>query len=376
MPFARFTELALYCPVYGYYEGEKDRVGKRGDFYTNVSVGSLFGEMLAFQFSEWLDECGVRSAEGRAEADSAHRLQIVEAGAHDAKLGADILRWLRRRRPDLFARLEYWIVEPSAHRQEWQSETLREFAPQVRWLANLKGTTQSPAAATNTPHSGGVHGIIFSNELLDAVPVRRFGWDAQQRVWFEWGVAVEDGRFVWRRMPRSGKPEVRSPKSEIVEAFLQVPPALLEVLPDRFTIEASPAAENCWREAAQVLEHGRLMTLDYGLTQEELFQPGRIGGTLRAYHRHQSRDDVLANVGEQDITAHVNFTALQTTGETAGLATEVFTSQAQFLTRIAERIWKNPKLFGEWTAQHTRQFQTLTHPEHLGRAFRVLVQSR
>jgi SAM-dependent MidA family methyltransferase len=365
MPFARFMELALYCPVYGYYETEKDRLGKHGDFYTSVSAGSLFGQLLAFRFAEWLAQFKIQN----------EKFIIAEGGAHDGKLAANILRWLRSRRPQLFARLEYWIVEPSARRQEWQRETLKDFAPRVRWFASLRAILQNRLAA-KTSDSSGICGVIFCNELLDAMPVRRFGWDARQRAWFEWGVAAQDGRFVWARMPGGGESEVRSQKSEVARAFPQVPPALLEVLPDEFTIEISPAAENWWREAAQVLEHGRLMTLDYGLTADELFQPGRTGGTLRAYHRHHLSDDVLANAGAQDITAHVNFAAIQAAGEAAGLKTELFTSQAQFLTRIAGRIWQNPAAFGEWTPGQTRQFQTLTHPEHLGRAFRVLVQAR
>src|SRR5205085_2631449 len=100
-------ELALYCPVYGYYEKEADTIGRRGDYYTSVSVGSLFGELLAFQFAEWLEQCGVTKGAER-------QTQIVEAGAHDGKLAADILHWLREYRSELFNRLEYWILEPSA----------------------------------------------------------------------------------------------------------------------------------------------------------------------------------------------------------------------------------------------------------------------
>ena len=98
-------------------------------------------------------------------------------------------------------------------------------------------------------------------------------------------------------------------------------------------------------------------------------------GTLRAYFRHHASDDVLANVGEQDLTAHVNFSVIQAAGESAGLKTESFSTQSQFLTRILEKASKDGS-FGGWNTNQTRQFQTLTHPEHLGRAFRVLVQSR
>lgn len=163
------------------------------------------------------------------------------------------------------------------------------------------------------------------------------------------------------------------------------PSSLLDVLPDGYIIEISPAAENWWREAAGALARGKLLAIDYGFTADEMFSPARTQGTLRAYSRHHANADVLANPGEQDLTAHVNFSAIQKAGEDAGLKTEFFGSQTKFLTQILEKTLAD-KTFGElvasklgedgWGAKQTRQFQTLTHPDHLGRAFRVLVQTR
>lgn len=121
---------------------------------------------------------------------------------------------------------------------------------------------------------------------------------------------------------------------------------------------------------------GRLLTIDYGLTAEELFAPERSGGTLRAYSRHAQRADALACPGAQDLTAHLNFSALEAAGEAAGLETETFTTQEAFLTRIAARAWEGKAALGEWTPARTRQFRTLTHPQLLGRSFRALVQRR
>src|SRR6202167_6806809 len=108
--------------------------------------------------------------------------------------------------------------------------------------------------------------------------------------------------------------------------------------------------------------HGKLLTIDYGYSAEEMFSPARTRGTLRAYHQHHVNDDILANPGEQDLTAHVNFSAIQKAGEEAGLKTENFCTQPQFLTHILEKAVKD-KSFGEWNASRARQFQTLTHPE-------------
>jgi SAM-dependent MidA family methyltransferase len=344
MPFARFMELALYCPNLGYYETKRDTVGRRGDFYTSVSVGSLFGELLAYQFAEWL----------AALKKSSRPLRIVEAGAHDGQLARDILTWLEANRPAVFERLEYSIMEPCVHRREWQRDTLECFAGKIRWLASVDALTPSS-----------IKGVIFSNELLDAFPVRRLGWDANKKKWFEWAVAVAGERFAWTKLELAD--------NELPPAGLS--PSLLDVLPDNFTTETSPAATAWWQMAARSLSDGKLMTSDYGLDQEEFYMPSRLNGTLRAYYRHHFSDDLLANVGEQDLTAHVNFSEVRSAGEGAGLTTEFYSTQGNFLTRILEKTFKDKK-FGEWTSARGRQFQTLTHPEHLGRAFRVIVQSR
>ena len=346
--FERFMEIALYCPETGYYETEKDIVGRGGDFITSVSVGSLFGELLAFQFAEWLAELKIQS----------EPLKIVEAGAHDGKLAGDILHWLQMHRPQLYSGIEYWILEPSLKRQSWQQETLRAFAPRFRWTAKVRSIV---------PARRQFGGIIFSNELLDAFPVRRFGWDAAGKNWFEWGVTLAGGTFDWVKI------SLLPPA--LPASLRHLPSPLLQVLPDGYTIEDSPGAAGWWHEAAGVLSHGKLLAIDYGFTAEEQLSPARTNGTLRAYHRHQVSADLLANPGAQDLTAHVNFTAIQNAGVAAGLTTEHFCTQPQFLTRILQKsVGQNSS--ASLNARQVRQFQTLTHPEHLGRAFRVLVQSR
>jgi SAM-dependent MidA family methyltransferase len=343
-------ELALYCPVYGFYETEGDKIGRAGDFYTSVSVGSLFGELLAFQFSDWLSE--IRAAKKYLT----NALFIVEAGAYRGQLARDILSWIQSFHPEIFESLEYWIVEPSAVLRKKQERTLADFAGKVHWCLRLSDLAE---------HSGG-EGIIFSNELLDAMPVRRIGWCVNERRWFEWGVAMQNERLVWTRI---FDPENAFPAP-------QLPSEVLAILPDDYTIEIGSAANQWWREAATLLKNGKLLAIDYGGTAEELISPERTGGTLRTYSKHRVGDDLLSRPGEQDITAHVNFTAIQNTGELAGLQTEGLFTQEKFLVRIAEKTWKQSEQFSDWNAARRRQLQTLIHPEHLGRPFRVLLQSR
>ena len=355
MSFRRFMELALYHPELGYYERRAAQIGRTGDFFTSVSVGPLFGELLAFRFAGWLE----------ALARDAGPVQIVEAGAHDGALAADILGWLERQRPELFRNLDYYLIEPSPRRHELQRQRLQPFAAKVSWRSHLDEPSANP-----------VTGVIFSNELLDAFPVHRLGWDARQRQWFEWAVAVEGGVLAWARLPLT---------SNLQEAALQsLSPALgggdfsslAAVLPDGFTFEYNPEALAWWRTAATALERGWLLTFDYGLAGGEPLRPERTQGTLRAYGGHRVSQDLLAQPGQQDLTAHVNFAALQAAGELVGLGTVGLVSQEHFLMSIAAEILPVPKVFGGWSEERARQLRTLVHPNHLGRSFRVLTQAR
>lgn len=347
LPFVQFMDTALYHPGAGYYEHAT--IGRHGDFYTSTSTGPLFGKLLAFQFAAWL------------ETLPPGPVDLVEAGAHDGQLATDLLEWLVSHRPELCPRLRYTLIETSPTRQSWQRRRLEKFAGQIQWRRD-----PADLAAER------IRGVVFSNELLDAFPVHRLGWDASAQDWFEWGVAWRDERFVWERLD----PVSAGLVEEMELAGLVMPAELLAVLPDGFTVELSPAARRWWKTAAASLDHGWLLTLDYGLIAEELFHPQRADGTLRAYHQHRLNPDVLARPGRQDLTAHINFTQLRRAGEQAGLRTDGLFSQTEFLTRIAEQTWAPSSGFGEWTPAVVRQFQTLTHPNHLGRAFKVLVQER
>jgi SAM-dependent MidA family methyltransferase len=341
--FARFMELALYAPGCGYYERPRD-LGRRGDFFTSVSVGPVFGELLAFQFAQWLEEIAPPPA----------RWQLAEAGAHDGQLALDVLRWLRQHRPYIFAGLEYRVIEPSPVRRAWQEEKLgREFA-NVKW-------------ADSWEELGRVRGVIFSNELLDAMPVHRLCRDAAGKKWLEWRVNWEGNGLVWEKGPVS---------PEAAACLPDIPAEVEAVLPDGFVIERSPAALLWWRRAAASLDCGRLLTVDYGLDGAEWLRPERADGTLRAYSGQRVSGNVLANPGGQDITAHVNFSMLRQAGEEAGLRTEGVVRQSKLLTDIFQRSLADAAGSGEWTAARVRQFQTLTHPEHLGDRFRALIQAR
>jgi SAM-dependent MidA family methyltransferase len=338
--FARFMELALYAPGLGYYERRR-KIGRSGDFFTSVSVGPLFGQLLALQFVQWMD--------------TDVPVQFIEAGPHDGTLAADILEWTSRHRPDVFERLEYCLLDGSPPRRAWQEESLGPWRSKVRWSPGIESL------------AGKVTGIIFSNEFLDALPVHILAWKAARQQWEEGFVTVRDANFGW---------VWQSPSMESADHLPQVPDALAEVIPDGFRIEVCPAAVNWWRGAAAKLKRGKLMTIDYGFSAQEQFQPGRAQGTLRTFIRHHVGTDVLNSPGDQDLTAHVNFTALMQAGEAAGLQTVSVLHQSKFLTEIFARARLTSFSLEPWDEKQTRQFQTLTHPEHLGQKFQVLTQGR
>ena len=325
IPFSRFMERALYEPGLGYYETQRE-VGRSGDFYTSVSVGSLYGELLAFQFADWL-----------AEIDGP--VQLVEAGAHDGRLAKDVLTYLRDWRPELFKRCELILWEPSKTHRQWQGSELAEFVDKVKWVAELES----------------FNGVFYCNELLDACPAERLIW--KDDAWWLSLVESDGQSFGWGMRP-GGK----------VKLGDQLTPEEGAI----FTV----GDYGVWQAVCNSLKRGQALVVDYGMTEREFLDPPRENGTLRGYHRHRMVDDVLTNPGEVDITASVNFTRVERIAEAIGLGVVPLTRQSQYLVSLFDKTLQWPKLFPEWTPDRTRQFQTLVHPEHLGDSFKVLECSR
>lgn len=313
---------------------------------TAVSTGRLLGSLLAHQFARWLEEI------------TGAKKVLAEAGAHQGQLAEDILNHFAVHEPVHYRNLEYWIVEPSSERRHWQKETLRAHLDRIRWEENWDSVPLSS-----------MRGIIFSNELLDAFPFHRLSWDAVGRRWKEWGVRYLNGEFQWARKP------MQNP--DLLDCLgMEFPVALEPSLPEGFILEVSPLAGRWWHQAASRLREGLLMTLDYGYDAKEFLKPERVEGTLRAYYKHLMNRELLLRPGEQDLTGHINFTQLERAGNRAGLTNEYYNRQAVFLTRIAAETWEAGASFPAWDAGMKRQFLTLTHPEHFGAAFKVLVQRK
>ena len=331
LPFADFMAVALYDPALGYYARESRQVGRGGDFFTSVSVGPLFGELLARRFlREW------------RESGSPAPWRIIECGAHDGTLAADILGAISQLDPAAYAALEYAIPEPLLVLQAAQRETLAGFQGKVKFIADPSELFAEP-----------LPGIAFGNELLDALPFHVVEW--QDGGWRECRVVIAaDGGFGW---------DNRAPS-----------PLDLRVLganfPAGYRTEVRTNYQSFLAPLTRCLSSGLLLWPDYGFARPEFYQPERHTGTLRTFSKHRAAENPFANPGEIDITAHVDFTAVAEAAIRLGCQPLGFQNQGAWLTHVG-REWLLAQE-GQTDLTALRQFQTLTHPAHLGGCFHIL----
>jgi SAM-dependent MidA family methyltransferase len=344
MRFDRFMEMALYHSTGGYYAqiGKRHQTGRSGDFFTSVSVGPLFGRLLARQFFQMWQVLGAPAPFG-----------IVEQGAHEGRLACDILEWCRAEAPEFSKAIRYGIVEPSLSARVVQ----QKLAEQTGVAASLAWFDR-PASLRGWPV-----GIFFSNELVDAFPVRAITCHSGQ--WREKRVTMnESGAFVWTTEDIGDR--------DLIQAVERLSLPLME----GYATEINLSARRWMKEVASAVRQGYVLTLDYGFPASAYYAPFRAGGTLTAYLNHRRSEEVLTEPGSRDITAHVDFTALTRAGEEAGLATLGLVDQQRFLMGIArDELAERP---GPRThiQENLRAWNTLTHPEYLGARFHALVQSR
>jgi SAM-dependent MidA family methyltransferase len=298
--FAWFMEQALYHPEHGYYSSGQAAIGRRGDYFTNVSVGPLFGQLMAAQFAEMWERLG--KSGGKID-----NFTIVEQGAHGGDFARDVLDATRERFPEFFFALRYRIAEPFPVLQDRQSQTLKDFGDLVQWRRSLDEL--EPFV-----------GVHFSNELLDAMPI-----NLQGKL-----VGLDGDKFVFVEGPTD------APMNQ----------AMLD-----------------WIDCLSTkLQRGFVIAIDYGFPRADFRE------VLQVRAKHRRLDSPFEEIGEADITAHVNWTDLAERAKANGLRVAGFTDQHHFLTGL---ISKFPELVEEEKSK--RALQTLLHPEMLGRAFQVLV---
>jgi SAM-dependent MidA family methyltransferase len=321
--FARFMHLALYHPEHGYYSSGRCAIGRTGDYFTNVSVGPLFGELLAAQFAEIWERLG--------EIDD---FVIVEQGAHDGQFAHDVLESAQKRAPEFFAALRYRIIEPFPALRERQSRTLEVFREKIEWCDSLQPFV----------------GVHFSNELLDAMPVRLIG-DSTEKL-----VDLKGDKFVL----------VECPLSEAVTGCE----------PRKQQRALNQAALDWTDHVAANLQRGYVIAIDYGHRGDEFER------TVQVRAQHRNLDSPFEQIGHADITMHVDWSSIVERAQANGFRVAGFTDQHHFLTGIISELGRggSPEPpADDWgqsplpdSPKTKRELQTLLHPEMLGRAFQVL----
>ncbi len=346
-------EQVLYHPEHGYYSSDRATIGRRGDYFTNVSVGPVFGELIAAQFAEIWERFG-----------KIDNFLIVEQGAHHGEFARDVLESSQRRFPDFFSALHYHIVEPFPTLQDRQSRTLQQFRARVRWRKSLDELEP-------------FIGIHFSNELLDSMPVHLLV--ATDAGWQEKCVALDGSDFAF--VPQS----IAEPK---LKEFMANAPRLLS----GHEIEVSLAVLDWIEDVAAKLQRGFVLVVDYGFSRDDFYDPQLKTGTLQARARHRRLTSPFADIGDADITVHVNWTNLAGHAEQCGLRIVGFTDQHHFLTGIISEFGRggSPEPPANASPARTdwgqsplpldsktkRELQTLLHPEMLGRTFQVLALTK
>jgi SAM-dependent MidA family methyltransferase len=342
--FAWFMQQALYHPEHGYYSSGRASIGRHGDYFTSVSVGPLFGQLLAAQFAQMWERL-----------DQTDNFVIVEQGAHDGDFARDVLGFARKRWPEFFAALRYRIVEPFPILQDRQSQTLAEYERKIEWRDSIDALE---------PFTG----VHFSNELLDAMPVHLIcsrgpvaGTTAGSQ-WNEKFVALDGDDFAFVAQP-------------IVDPALR---AFITKLPSRpagYETEVNLAVLNWIANLATKLERGYVLVVDYGFRGDEFYAPYRTNGTLQCRAQHRLFTSPFHEIGHTDITAHIDWTSLAERAQKHGLSISGFTDQHHFITGIiSERL--RDQLPGNADLKTKRALQTLLHPEMLGRAFQLLALAK
>jgi SAM-dependent MidA family methyltransferase len=350
IPFSRYMELCLYEPELGYYSRAREQFGKAGDFYTSSDVHALFGRLLARQFEEmW-----------RA-MDSLARIDLVELGPGRGLFARDVLDWSAKQFPDFSLALRYLLVEQSPHLREKLRERLSEHISGGRCEV-LEPPTLSPTDGEKGGAPGvGDNIIVFGNEFFDALPVEIIDHRGAVRVGYE------NGRFT----------ETFVAPSAVENEFLD----RYGVHPEESERVEAPLLSLSWMERIADVFHGRrgfLVLIDYGYTREEQLA-GRHRDTIMCYRQHAASSSPYEAPGEQDITAHVNFTALRARGVERGLDAAGLVTQSQFLIGIGEETEFADAfqdcVFPQERAKVALQLKHLISPVGMGETFQVLVMS-
>lgn len=311
--FAEYMDLVLYHPEQGYYATGAVNIGSEGDFFTSPHLANDFGELLAEQFAQMWEILGQPSP-----------FTLVEMGAGQGLLAGDVLRYLYRQHPNCFESLEYIIIEKASGLIAQQQQLLKNLnLPNTQLPIRWCSLEQIPEES--------ITGCFFSNELVDALPVHQ--------------VVIEEGKLQEIYVTISNTSDNIINFVEVIDTlstsqlseyfeFVGIDFISSGAYPNGYRTEVNLAALDWLKRVSTRLRRGFLLTIDYGYPAARYYQPARHQGTLQCYWHHQHHDNPYIYVGHQDITAHVDFTALERQGELCGLERVGFTQQGLFLMAL------------------------------------------
>ncbi len=345
--FAEYMELILYHPKHGYYASSSDRIGTDGDFLTSPHLADDFGEMLAVQLYQLWQILG-----------SPQLFRIVEIGAGQGLLAAQIIDYSIRVYPDFFRSIDYLIIETAPEMIRSQQIRLKDLP--VRWCNWAEILDRS------------IVGCFLANELIDALPVHQvtIREDQLQEVY----VTTGDHQNIFTET-------IDKLSTDRLDHYWQLNQInlLSGKYPDGYRTEVNLAALDWLEQVAKKLQRGYLISIDYGYTADRYYNPIRSQGTLQCYYQHTYHHDPYINIGNQDLTAHVDFTAVQQQGELLGLHTVGFIPQGLFLMALGlgERIAAISSGGGDIQSllRHRQNLHQLIDPMGLGK-FGILIQSQ
>lgn len=339
LSFCDFMNAALYAPGLGYYSAGAVKIGPSGDFITAPEIGNLFSRSLAHE---------IRMA---IQFEEFKNYSILELGAGTGKMAADILAELSQHNalPE-----HYYILEVSGDLKDRQANTLRTLVPEhyhrVIWINTL----------TDFHFSG----FLLANEVIDALPVHLFEWHNGH---IREGQVIHE-KSAWQLIYDTPITPGLSDAVHAIQTEYNV------------TFSAGYQSEilmslNAWmRSLADCLDKGMMLFIDYGFLAHEYYHPSRHMGTLMCHSQHRAHSDPMCNIGLQDLTAHVNFSALERAGTHAGLCVMGFTSQANFLLKnqllqLAKPLYSDDQIKNIKISQ---EIQVLTAPHEMGELFKVM----
>lgn len=349
LTFYEFMSMALYEEDLGYYTRDKSKIGKNADFYTSSSVGPIFGQIIGKSFIEMF-----------SYASNEEQYAILEMGGGNGRFSRDVLDFYKKEEPLIYEKVNYFMLETSPYHKTLQAEYLKNHLDKIVWIDNLNELNS-------------FEGVIFSNELVDSFPVHK--------------VKQINGEFqevyvTFNENSLEFEEQYGAPSTPLLKEYFDIQGITLR---EGQTAEVNLNGIKWIEEVSRILKKGFVITIDYGYPADELYTTYRNDGTLMCYYRHIANDNPYQNIGDQDITTHVNFSILMDIGAKNNLETVWFTTQSHYLINngildylkeVDMDTFDERNIIQDEGLRLNRAIRQLITPTEMGETFKILVQQK